>query len=371
MSKQGCKKLHPTDPLQNFGTFLGGHEEDPGLSVANYTNVHGYHGQDLGWGVKTEVARQKGDMLPLLVWGDFTTEEKFIEQAKAKGLPTEFPPIPGAFALHTPYEKTVCMIAENCPARFVNDARGVTSASANIQFLQHIDPRDLCHDYSKGLHLFLQGQAVRDIEAGQQLFLDYGNMFWEDHQPIARKVIEEDILNDVGDQPFSLDSEDDVLFGSSLFTPPSGDKPTNALTISQEASSPPSPVAFPDLGDANALANELELYKNNSSEKKSSEKNKPKKPSKSGGGKDINLDELPQTSTGLQSSKDMKKKNTKKDSKSSKKQRKSWEEAKSQSQSKKRHPSASPKRPEVDEPDEDMDERKALKAAEAQSYARE
>ena len=64
----------------------------------------------------------------------------------------------------------------------------------------------------------------------------------------------------------------------------SGDKPTNALTISQEASSPPSPVAFPDLGDANALANELELW-NNSSEKKSSEKNKPKKPSKSGGGK--------------------------------------------------------------------------------------
>ena len=131
-----------------------------------------------------------------------------LSKLKQKACPPSFLLSLVLLLLHTPYEKTVCMIAENCPARFVNDARGVTSASANIQFLQHIDPRDLCHDYSKGLHLFLQGQAVRDIEAGQQLFLDYGNMFWEDHQPIARKVIEEDILNDVGDQPFSLDSED-------------------------------------------------------------------------------------------------------------------------------------------------------------------
>ena len=151
VSKQGCKKLHPTDATQNFGLFLGGPQQNPHLSVVDYSEVVGYDGERLGYGVQTEVARKSGDLLPLLVWENFTTEEKWIEQAKERGESTEFPGSPGVFALSPPYEKAVLVISENCPARYVNDAKGVSGSKQNIQFVQHTDPKEIYYDPMKGI----------------------------------------------------------------------------------------------------------------------------------------------------------------------------------------------------------------------------
>ena len=120
----------------------------------------------------------------MLCFGNFTTEAKWVAEAIARELPQTFPASPGVFALQHPYEMTVCVIADNCPARYVNDAKDITDASPNIVFVQHEHPRELYHDPLKGMHLFLQAQATKDIEAGEQLFLSYGEMFWEEHAPI-------------------------------------------------------------------------------------------------------------------------------------------------------------------------------------------
>jgi len=150
-------------------------------------------------------------MLPLLCFGNFTTEFKYKEEAKARHLPEDFPPIPGVFALSKPYEHTVCLISENCPARYVNDAKNVHGATNNIQFLQHDNPRELFHDSMKGLHLFLQAQATRDIEPGEQLFLSYGELFWamEQKAAINCNYFDNDDIYEVGDDDIP-ENEDDL-----------------------------------------------------------------------------------------------------------------------------------------------------------------
>ena len=40
-NKKGCKKLHPTDATQNFGTFLP-INQDPELAVVDYKDIAGY-----------------------------------------------------------------------------------------------------------------------------------------------------------------------------------------------------------------------------------------------------------------------------------------------------------------------------------------
>ena len=138
------------DASQNLGLFIP--NEDPHhLSIADYREVNGYLGEPLGFGVRTEVAIREGDMISLIVFGHFITEEKFVEDAKAKGEPTEFPRNPGAFSLQTPYEKCVCLVADNCPAK------DVAGAKPNIQFVQHPDPRYflLCFFVTLFLTLFL------------------------------------------------------------------------------------------------------------------------------------------------------------------------------------------------------------------------
>jgi hypothetical protein len=162
---------------------------------------------------------KEGDMLPLLCWGNFTTEAKFKHEAKANNTPEEFPAIPGVFALQKPYEELVCMIADNCPARYVNDSKGVKGATPNIVFVQHSDPRDLFHDPLKGLHLFLQAQATRDIKAGDQLFTPYGGPFWlaDGHEAINKPDIDPDTLLDVGD--INLDADGDSDNELMLLTP--------------------------------------------------------------------------------------------------------------------------------------------------------
>jgi hypothetical protein len=55
VSKQGAKKLHPTDATQNFGTFQGGPQAEIFLKVADFSDVKGHEGKSLGRGVITTV----------------------------------------------------------------------------------------------------------------------------------------------------------------------------------------------------------------------------------------------------------------------------------------------------------------------------
>jgi hypothetical protein len=125
------------------------------------------------------------------------------------------------FALSKPYEQWICAIAESCPARsgahkqaeylcictnhflcfrFVNDAKGVKGKRNNIRFFQHTDPRELAMDYSKGLQLFIQACATDDIKAGEELFFDYGKMFWDDvkHMAINKVQVNVEQLVELG-----------------------------------------------------------------------------------------------------------------------------------------------------------------------------
>ena len=251
-------------------------------------------------------------MLPLIVWGTFTTESKYYEACKEKNELEEYKAIPGVYALQKPYEELVCAIASNCPARFVNDARGVRNATANIRFVQHNNPRELYYDHKKGLHLLLQAEAIRDIEAGEQLFDNYGDLFWEAGAPIARQDIDVKLLESVGDEGEQevkdIDSDDELSHTKS--TTPSTDTQRNvrnASTLSQ-SSTPVSPTrlvfnnddmdAFttPDTA-TNKNKTPTSSGKRRSVNASSADKPARKKPTKSGGAQNLNLADMPQTNT--------------------------------------------------------------------------
>jgi hypothetical protein len=78
----------------------------------------------------------------------------------------------------------ILILHDNCPARYVNDAKGRVNVPQNVKFVQHPNPQSLYHDTDKGLQLFLQLQATADIQAGQELCCAYGHNFWTDDQNV-------------------------------------------------------------------------------------------------------------------------------------------------------------------------------------------
>jgi hypothetical protein len=118
-------------------------------------------------------------MLPVIAFGTLKLLETYQDELEAQHGSREVPPSPGCFALSEPYEGMVLIIHDHCPARYVNDAIGRQGITKNVQFLQHRDPRSLFYDHEKGLQLFLQLEATRDIEAGEELCCAYGHHFWD------------------------------------------------------------------------------------------------------------------------------------------------------------------------------------------------
>ena len=226
-------------------------------------------------------------MLPLLVWGTLTTEEKFIERAESKGESTEFPTSPGVFALNAPYETTVIVVSENCPARYVNDSKGL-NASPNIQFVQHKDPRELYYNSMKGMHLLLQAQALRDIEPAAA-----SGVLWQG-KPINRPQIDVLALADPGPES-SFDIEEDTpitLTPVLSSTPVSKSKSSSALS----QHTPVTPIDCDLTNDVDDFVLTSDRRRSKSTASTSSQEKKTKPVTKSGGGKEIDLDELPQTS---------------------------------------------------------------------------
>lgn len=124
-----------------------------------------------------------------MVWGAFKFLPEYEAELMRQNGVADLPASPGVFALRAPYEGIVLVIDERCPARFVNDAKGVADADYNIEFEQHPDPRELYHSKDKGMQLFLQAKATRRIEAEEQLFVDYGAGFWKSKKLIAQEIV--------------------------------------------------------------------------------------------------------------------------------------------------------------------------------------
>lgn len=221
-------------------------------------------------------------MLPLLCFGVLTTEEKYIEQAKARNEPQEFPSIPGVFSLQPPYEKVVLILSDNCPARYVNDCRGVRGAKPNIMFVQHPDPRQLFHDNYKGIHLLLQAQCTRDIEAGEQLYTPYGDKFWNEKAPIYRANIDEAKLLEPGEMKEGNEGKDDVDIDltnqdETKEVTPRRQRTLNLSTLTQDAlmmSSPLTPLKSPSEIDASTVLDDEEPEQEKENETSSTGKRK-------------------------------------------------------------------------------------------------
>lgn len=122
-------------------------------------------------------------MLPLTVWGRIVSEAVYDAEQRDKPARGDVEvQEPGQFALYSPYEGVILIIDERCPARYVNDASGVSGAEVNVDFMQYPDARELHYNREKGLQLLLQARVVRPIKAGDQLFMSYGKLFWEENR---------------------------------------------------------------------------------------------------------------------------------------------------------------------------------------------
>ena len=85
--------------------------------------------------------------LPLIVWGKLMPLHDHKANCAAVGASLD------CFQLRSPYTGMVIVADDRCPARFVNDPSGISGASANIEFVQHQDVRELANDPEQGLHL--------------------------------------------------------------------------------------------------------------------------------------------------------------------------------------------------------------------------
>lgn len=168
----------------------------------------------------------------------------------------------------------------------------------------------------KGLHLFLQAQCTRDIEAGEQLFTSYGDLFWSEQAPINRAAIDENKLLDIGDEPAVEEEVDDEVMGMPLpiQTPRSVAKEKtssiskrhkNASSLTQPDDSFLSPLSSLDTFDDDPSdwcstplpVPELKRSYGSRSSSTTSSTSKGKRTLSSRKGKDVALDKLPQATT--------------------------------------------------------------------------
>jgi hypothetical protein len=128
-------------------------------------------------------------------------------------------------------------------------------------FVQHPDPRQLFHEKYKGIHLLLQAQCTRDIEAGEQLFTPYGDKFWKDHAPIYRKEIDESKLLEPGVIQEESDIDIDLTGQNEAKEQTPQKRLKNSSTLTQDddeclitmLSSPLTPLESPSQIDASSL----------------------------------------------------------------------------------------------------------------------
>ena len=133
--------------------------------------------------------------IPAGVW--LTTLNFYGEFVLASHLDTKFPDgcpgYPGTFLLQKPLEQYAMVIDPRCPAAKINDPRGTieshnalyiiftphsgTGDSVNVEVSQNEMPATL---YMTGtLHHLLAIRTVKKIKKGEQIFMDYGDVFWK------------------------------------------------------------------------------------------------------------------------------------------------------------------------------------------------
>jgi hypothetical protein len=214
-----------------------------------------------------QIDRQKDSLLPLFIWGALKAEEQLTRQLIEEGKDGNFPRSPGVFALLTPYDGMCCEVDIRCPAQFVNDSVGVENATPNIEIIQHAKPIELL-DSTKGLQMFLQAKAIREIKAGEQIFLDYGQKFWDDQGGVIGAV--ELNLKTLEKSQFSDDEEEKHdpeegktidLTGEPTSLTSGGTKTTSASSSSSRQSPASAKAATPKTTPTSAKAKKLDTPK--------------------------------------------------------------------------------------------------------------
>jgi hypothetical protein len=135
------------------------------------------------------------DDIPAGAW--LTSLTFYGEFVLASHLDTKFPGgcpgYPGTFLLQKPLEQYAMVIDPRCPAAKINDPRGTieshhalyiiftphsgTDESVNVEVSQDEMPATL---YMTGkLHQLLAIRTVKKIKKGEQIFMDYGDVFWK------------------------------------------------------------------------------------------------------------------------------------------------------------------------------------------------
>jgi hypothetical protein len=123
--------------------------------------------------------RKRGERMPIYVWGRIMSEQQYEQELIDQGKPAEFPASPGVFALSYPYEGTVLIMDERCPAKFINSHHGRgAQVLPNVKFEQHPKPLELSMDANMGLQMFLQAVMTVDTPKGVELIFDYGDLFF-------------------------------------------------------------------------------------------------------------------------------------------------------------------------------------------------
>ena len=125
-----------------------------------------------------------GDLLPLSVWGQLMPLAAYKQEMKERGESKL-----NCFELGPPYAGMALVIDDRCPARFVNDSRGITN-KPNIHFMQHPDVRELLD--KERLHLLLHAKVVLGIGAGEQLLCNYSDGYWQKTGGLEQSVPEEE-----------------------------------------------------------------------------------------------------------------------------------------------------------------------------------
>ena len=139
------------------------------------TDVAGVAQELLGQGLFLKQgcpALNPGEQLhDVTMWGKFVLTKELDTM-----FPGGVPGFPGAFQLQGDLEGFTILLSELCPGAKVNDARGTTHKN-NVKCAQSEKPLQL--QQRSMLHRLLTLEVTARIEPGEQLFLDYGSLFWK------------------------------------------------------------------------------------------------------------------------------------------------------------------------------------------------
>ena len=83
----------------------------------------------------------------------------------------------------------MCVVDERNPVRYLNDARGIDGARVNTVFEVADNILPLMLNPEQGLQKMIYNKSTVAIQAGEQLFCDYGEKYWDKHPKLGVNAV--------------------------------------------------------------------------------------------------------------------------------------------------------------------------------------